>query len=105
MPISTTSRYFGLPVYKAVAADDTAHPTLAMRPAAPPPPGTGMVRHVLTGDETLEYLAFRHFGSSDAWWRIAEANPTRFPTDWKPGMVVNIPSAGDVGRVVRTRTF
>ena len=105
MPISNTSRYFGLPVYTAPGADAAVHPSLAMRPPTPPPPGTGMLRHVIAGDETLESLAFRHFGSSDAWWRIAEANPARFPTDWKPGMVVNIPAAGDVGRIVRTRRF
>jgi hypothetical protein len=105
MPISNTSRYFGLDVYDAKDADEISRPTVAIRPTSPPPETANFYRHPITGVEDIEYLAWRYYGSSDSWWRIAEANELVFPLDLTPGMTINIPSPGDVGRIVRTRRF
>jgi nucleoid-associated protein YgaU len=105
MPVSNTSRYFGIPVYDAVGKDGVPRPTIGLRSPSPPAPATSLYRHMVTGTETIEYLASRYYGSSAAWWRIAEANGLVFPTDVVPGMILNIPAAGDVGRIVRTRRF
>lgn len=105
MPVSSTSRYVGLPIYDAIDDHGVSRPTVGLRPSAPAAPGTAMYRHLVTGTETIEYLAFRYYGSSDSWWRIAEANGLVFPLDLVPGMTVNIPGAGEVGLIVRTRRF
>ncbi len=105
MPVSSASRYAGQPVYDAPDAAGATHPTVAIRPPAPPPPGTALLRHTVSGLESLEYLAWRYLGSSEAWWRVAEANDLAFPLDLSPGQVVQIGAASDVGRVVRTRRF
>jgi phage tail protein X len=60
---------------------------------------------MLTGVESLEYLAWRFYGRSTAWWHIADANPLIFPLDYRPGMSVTLPQSTGVGRVLRTRTF
>lgn len=105
MPISNTSRYFGLSTYDAPDAREVSHPALAIHPFTPPAPGTALYRHLVTGVEDIEYLAWRYYGSSESWWRIAEANELFFPLDLVPGTTLNIPAAGDVGRIVRTRRF
>jgi hypothetical protein len=105
MPVSNTSRYFGLAVYEAEDSDQISHPTVAIRPTTPLVEGATFYRHPITGVEDIEYLAWRYYGSSDSWWRIAEANELVFPLDLKPGMTLNIPAPGDIGRVVRTRRF
>ena|SRR5579859_4148637 len=105
MAVSNTSRYFGLAVYQATDAQQVSHPTVAIRPAPTPQPNITFYRQPVTGVDTLEYLAWRQYGSSDAWWRIADANDLIFPLDLAPGMTLNIPAPGDVGRIVRTRRF
>jgi len=105
MPISNSSRYSGLPTYDATDAAGETHATIAIRPSTPPAPGATTYRHVVTGLESIESLAASYIGSSASWWRIAEANPLRFPLDVTPGMVIEITSPGDVGRIVRTRRF
>src|SRR5262245_27268134 len=73
MPIPLSSRYYGPPVYDA--ADDTGltHPTVAIRLSGPTS-AASVYQHILTAGETVEYLAWRYYGSSAAWWRIADAN-------------------------------
>ena len=105
MPISNTSRYFGLDVYQATDAKGVTHPTVAIRPAPPAQPDITFYRQPLTGVDNIEYLAWRQYGSSDSWWRIADANDLIFPLDLAPGLDINIPAPGDVGRIVRTRGF
>jgi hypothetical protein len=105
MPLSNTSRYFGLDVYEAKDANQDSHPTVPIRPTAPPPQSATFYRYPVTGVENIEYLAWQFYGSSEAWWRIAEANEPIFPLDLRPGMTINIPAPGDVGRIVRTRRF
>ncbi len=105
MPVSITSRYTNAPIYDATDAQGESHPTVAIRPSTPPAPGTTLYQHILIGAETMEYLAWRYYGSSSSWWRIAEANPLVFPLDPPAGAAIAIPSAGDVGRIERTRRF
>jgi hypothetical protein len=45
----------------------------------------------VTRGETFDQLAFLYYGREDLWWRIADANPARFPLDWTPGITVVIP--------------
>lgn len=49
------------------------------------------IEHTLVGNETLDQLAVRYYGREDLWWRIADANPGRFPLDWGPGDTLIIP--------------
>ena len=105
MPVSITSRYYKLPVYAAAAANRISHPTVAIRPPTPPDPDTTLYRHIVTGVETMEYLAWRYYGDSRLWWRIAEANTTRFPLDLPAATALDIPAANDLGTVVRDRRF
>ena len=106
MPVGPTSRYRLLPVgFEPDAAGDDAprHPGAA-RAAAADPTATPYFHTVVAG-ETIELLAFRYFGSSAAWWLIADANPTAFPIDLTPGTVLAIPTDASPGRVERTRSF
>lgn len=90
MAFSTTSRYYGLPT---VAGDRGPH--VVQRPIAPPAAPAGSIVHVLVVGENLEQLARRYYGQEDLWWRIADANPARHPSDWQVGdaLVVPPPSA------------
>lgn len=105
MPVSLTSRYDGLPVYAATDTQGAVHPTIPIRPTSSPPADASLYHHVVAGMEDIEYLAWRYYGSSAAWWRVAEANPLVFPLDWKTGTTLNIPSPGDVGPRQRSRSF
>ena len=49
------------------------------------------IQHTLVGNETLDQLAEKYYGREDLWWRIADANPGRFPLDWGPGDTLTIP--------------
>lgn len=104
MPVSSNSRYFGLPVFDAPDSEGESHPSIAMRgaPAGQPPV---VYQHTVSALETLEYLAWRCYHSSEAWWRIADANPPIFPLDWRPGSVVALPVTTERGRAERTRRF
>ena len=105
MPVSTGSRYYGLAVYEVIDADKTSHPTLAMRSPAGMDPGRKQYTHLVTGVEDIEYLAWRFYGDSRQWWRIAEANELRFPLDVHPGMSLIIPGVNDFGKITRNRKF
>jgi nucleoid-associated protein YgaU len=67
--------------------------------SAPLRDDTPTVEHRMVAGETLDLLAKRHYGREDLWWRIADANPARFPLDYGPGDVVRIP----LGPTVTTR--
>ncbi len=105
MPVSITSRYYRSAVYDATDPNGVSHPTVAIRVPTPPAAGTTLYRHLVTGVETLEHLAWRYYGDSSLWWRIAEANDIQFAPDLSPGMNLNIPAVSDLGTVVRTRRF
>ncbi|MGY1694624.1 hypothetical protein ACI780_06875 [Geodermatophilus sp. SYSU D00814] len=61
----------------------------------------------MSGLEDLEYLAWRLLGSSESWWRIADANPLAFPLDLRPGDTLTVAVAADAGtgQVDRERVF
>lgn len=105
MPLLIQSRYRGLPVYQVEQPDGSTRATVAIRPSTPPVRTAQPFRHTVAGLEGIEYLAWRYYGSSDAWWRIAEANPLAFPLDLAPGASVAIPALEDLGRIERTRSF
>jgi len=86
MPVSIYSRYYGLG-----AVEKNGRISLAQRPAVPLETYPDAVLHTLVGDETLDCLAARYYGREDLWWRIADANPLRFPLDWKAGDTLEIP--------------
>lgn len=104
MAVPLTSRYRGLAPYDAVAADGTVHATVPARFQPATPSGTPYF-HTVTAGETMESLAHRYLGSSEAWWQIADANPAAFPTELVPGTALVIPTGAEPGLIVRTRSF
>jgi hypothetical protein len=86
MPVTIFSRYFGL---ATIEADGRI--SLAQRPAVPTQTPPGSLQHILIGNESLDQLAAYYYGRADLWWRIADANPLKFPLDWKPGDILIIP--------------
>jgi nucleoid-associated protein YgaU len=106
MPIPLSSRYHGEQVYDAPAPDGGVRPVIAMRLAsATAPRPENAFNHLVGGGETLESIAWRHYGASTLWWRIADANPLIFPTDLRSGVPVLVPGGAAVGRVERSRRF
>jgi len=105
MPVGIISRYYNSPVYQANGSDQVSHPTIAIRPPTPPTAGVTIYIHLLTGVETIEYLAWRYYGNSALWWRIAEANDLQYPITLTAGATINIPGPNDLGTVVRNRSF
>jgi hypothetical protein len=86
MAASIYSRYHGL-----AAVQSGGRVSLALRPPPRLKTYPDSLMHVVIGDETLEQLAYKYYGREDLWWRIADANPGRFPLDWKPGETICIP--------------
>ncbi len=86
MPVSLYSRYYGLATIPAAGGAG-----LVQRPHEPPETYPDGLLHVIVGGETLDELAARYYGREDLWWRIADANPARFPLDWKAGDTLVIP--------------
>ena len=104
MPIELDSRYSGLPVYEAKDGKGMIHPTVAIRPSTTLRI-VDMRQHQMKGVETLEFLAWRYYGSSETWWRIADNLPLVFPLDINSGDIVPIPSSAEIGSFERTRRF
>lgn len=96
MPVSRYSRYYNL---DKVEQDDKV--TLALRLSVPTETPRDSINHTLVGGETLDQVAARYYGREDLWWRIADANPGRFPLDWRPGDTVVIPPIRIATRVAR----
>jgi len=86
MAATRYSRYYGL---GTVVIDGKQ--SLAQRPTPAVVDYPDSVLHVLVAGETLDQLAFVYYGREDLWWRIADANPGRFPLDWVPGDRLVIP--------------
>jgi nucleoid-associated protein YgaU len=86
MPISIYSRYYGLDT-----VEENGRISLAQRPAIPSEAFPDSIIHTVVGNETIDQLAARYYGREDLWWRIADANPNKFPLDWKPGDTLVIP--------------
>ncbi len=47
--------------------------------------------HVVVAGETLDYIAYKHYGDSNQWRHIASANNVRNPLKVKPGMTLKLP--------------
>jgi nucleoid-associated protein YgaU len=108
MPVPISSRYRGLGVQDAPDAHADTRPSVPIRRHPPEAIDTRSTqyRHRLTGVETVEYLAFRFYANSESWWRIADANPIRFPLDFRPGDALTVPSSNELATSIdRTRTF
>lgn len=86
MPHPPTSRYYGLP---EISVRGRVGPALRLRD--PEADLVGAIQHRLIEGERLDVLALRYYGREDLWWRIADANPARFPDDWAAGDVLLIP--------------
>lgn len=104
MPVSSLSRYARLTAYNAPAADGKVYSTLPLRPQ-PETAIAGSTQHIIKAPETLEFLSWRYFGTSELWWRIADMNPLIFPLDLETGTSVTIPRTSDFGIFLRERSF
>ena len=104
MGVGVRSRYWTLKPLEAPGPEGTEGSVAAL-PIRPQParPAATPVNHMITGAEDLEYLAWRYYGRSAAWWHIADANSLTFPLDYRAGMPVSVPQGTKVGRVLRTR--
>jgi hypothetical protein len=108
MTVSISSRYRGLGIQNFPDTNAEAHPSVPIRRHPPDAIDTRSTqyRHRLTGVETVEYLSFRFYANSESWWRIADANPIRFPLDFRSGDALTVPSSNEfAGSIDRTRTF
>jgi hypothetical protein len=105
MSVRINSRYRGLSTYEIKVGEGPGRSTIAIRANSPPAAGTALFRHRITGVENVEYMAWRLLGSSQAWWRLADANPLVFPLDLRPGDSLTILKPLDGGRVERDRVF
>ncbi len=97
MATSIHSRYRNLETLEV--ADKLS---LASRPVPDSTGTSGAILHTVVGRETLDQLARKYYGREDLWWRIADANPTRFPLDWEAGDVLVIPSPARATRTTRS---
>jgi hypothetical protein len=107
MPISRRSRYAQTPTIAAPGRNGRSNAVaVTIRRQAPTPLVEGQTyRHLLSAEENIEYLAWRYFGTSEDWWRIADTNPTTYPLDILPGSSLTIFSDSATARVQRSRTF
>jgi hypothetical protein len=108
MAVSITSRYRSVGVQAFPDRLGLTHPSVPIRRHNPDAvdPRAAQYRHLVTGLETIEYLSFRFYANSESWWRIADANPVRFPLDARPGDALTVPSSNSLqGTTDRTRTF
>src|SRR5262245_48825726 len=86
MAVTIYSRYHGLDTIRI-----DGQMSLALRPIPPIVDYPDGLLHVIKSGETLDQLAFMYYGREDLWWRIADANESRFPLDWAPGDTLVIP--------------
>ena len=96
MPVSIYSRYHGLDT-----VEQDGRISLEQRPAPVAETYADTIQHTIVGGETLDMLAARYYGRADLWWRIADANPGRFPLDWRPGQTLLIPPIRVATRTAR----
>lgn len=62
---------------------------------------SGAVRHKIVGHESLDQLAMQYYRREELWWRIADANPNKPPTDWRAGDIIIIPPIHIATRTLR----
>lgn len=86
MPVTIYSRY-----YNIKTLEKNGRLTLQQRRRLTPQEIPDSIEHTLVGNETLDQLAAKYYKREDLWWRIADANPTRFPSEWQAGDRIVIP--------------
>lgn len=86
MALTIYSRYYNL---STVVINGV--PSLALRPTPPVQDYPDSLLHTVIAGETLDQLAYKYYGREDLWWRIADGNSTRFPTELSPGDTLVIP--------------
>lgn len=89
MPLNVHSRY-----WKLATVEAQGELSLERRAIEPADESRSII-HEIVGQETPDQLAKMYYNREDLWWRIADANPGRFPLDWKAGdrLVIPAPSA------------
>jgi hypothetical protein len=96
MAVSLYSRY-----YKSGTVEVDEQLSLNQRLIEAPSTIPGSITHTLVGTETLDELAAKYYGREDLWWRIADANPNKFPLDWQAGETLVIPPVQSATRSPR----
>jgi nucleoid-associated protein YgaU len=86
MAVSIFSRY-----YRLDTVEVEGRASLAQRPQPAVVDYPDKLIHTIVAGETIDQLAAHYYGREDLWWRIADANPGRFPLDWQPGEELVIP--------------
>jgi phage tail protein X len=86
MPVSISSRYYGLDVLVL-----QGEPSFVQRPLPVIVSYPDSILHQIVAGDTLDALAKTYYGREDLWWRIADANPRKDPFDWPVGCTVVIP--------------
>jgi nucleoid-associated protein YgaU len=85
------SRHDSLGTYEVVLAPG-AEPVELYEPRTIPEPPRSVAHRVVASDR-FDLLAYRYFGDSHQYWRIADANPALTPEDvLDPGAVISIPA-------------
>ena len=69
-------------------ADDTAFPAQNPTSGTPAPQRS----HMVQPGETLDRIAWRHYGDATRWRAIAAANQIRDPFSIRPGIMLDIPT-------------
>jgi hypothetical protein len=96
MAVSLYSRYYKLPPVEVAGKT-----SLSQRLTGAPELLPGSIMHTLVGTETLDQLSAKYYGREDLWWRIADANPNKFPLDWQAGDTLVIPPIQAATRMPR----
>jgi nucleoid-associated protein YgaU len=86
VPGTPFSRYRNLPVIEIDGIRSVSQ-RMDVVPDVPP----GAVAHVVVAGETLDMLAARYYGHEELWWRIADANDTKYLFRLSAGDELRIP--------------
>ena len=92
MAIYKNSRYANTPTYYPFG-DGKKVFDIRLRP---PTNKRDVVYHTWTDADTLDFLAYQKYGTSELWWVIMDANPQyQCEMDIKAGDIIIIPSANE----------
>ncbi len=86
MAASIYSRYYGI-----TTLEKDGRLALQQRPRRLRQDFPDSIEHTIVGTETLDQISARYYSREDLWWRIADANPAKFPSEWKAGDTLVIP--------------
>ncbi|MDO9498776.1 hypothetical protein [Falsiroseomonas sp.] len=75
------SRYAGQPTRERSTPAGRRVVHVLPRLAPPPDAIQHGARHLVTDSDRLDGLAFRHLGTPEAWWMIADANRAMHPAE------------------------